>query len=79
METQGLQGGTARQKLRDELKDIATNPENKMHFAYMRGDPQVAAYLQRKYKELYPGTVEIGDGLSLEAGGSGDRRTHRKS
>ena len=49
-----------RGKIRDELADIMSNPQNPKHLAYRRNDPSVMAYIQGKYEALYgKGTVEI--------------------
>lgn len=43
----------AREKIRAELADIYSNPQNPRHEAYKRGDAAVEAYIQSLYTKIY--------------------------
>lgn len=61
---QGGGGGGAPQmtgeQVKAELVDISTNDKNPRHAGYLRGDPEVHAYIDALYKKAYgTGTVTI--------------------
>lgn len=49
-----------RAKVRTELADIMSNPQNPRHAAYLRNDPEVNKYITGLYERLYgKGEIEI--------------------
>ena len=46
-------GGLTHDQITAELADIATNKDNSRHAAYLRGDPQVQAYIDSRYRQVF--------------------------
>ncbi len=78
MEIHSPDCSAAGEALRAEIQRIRDDPTHELHADYLRGGQKSTDYLSRRYAEIYgKSKVQIGEGLSLEAGGPGDKRTHR--